>query len=208
MMRRRQTPHSRGFTLIELVVTIAVFALLLLAALPSLGTWTDNTRIRNVSGSLLDGLQLARAEAIRRNQNISFWLVSLDNPALLSNDCVLSSSSGSWVVSVNSPIGHCADEPSIDSSPMLVTGRPVGDAGGKVSVTAVQSAGSSTAANSVTFNGFGRIVNTTSAIGRIDITGTTSGRTYRNLRLIVSPAGQVRMCDPDSSVATNDPRRC
>lgn len=207
-MRSRRSPRSRGFTLIELVVTITVFALLLLAALPSLSTWTDNTRIRNVTGSLLDGLQLARAEAIRRNQNISFWLVSLDNPAVLSNDCALSNTSGSWVVSVNSPIGHCADAPSIDSSPMLVTGRAVGDAGGRVSVTAVLAAGSSTAANSVTFNGFGRLVNTTDAIGQIDITGPASGTSYRNLRLIVSPAGQVRMCDPDSGVATTDPRRC
>ncbi|OEZ28823.1 GspH/FimT family pseudopilin [Variovorax boronicumulans] len=207
-MHTRRSPRPRGFTLVELVVTIAVFALLLLAALPSLGTWTDNTRIRNVASSLLDGLQLARAEAIRRNQNVSFWLVSIDNPAVLSNDCTLSNTSGSWVVSVNSPIGHCADAPSTDSSPMLVTGRAVGDAGGRVSVTAVLAAGSSTAANSVTFNGFGRLVNTTDAIGQIDITGPASGTTYRNLRLIVSPAGQVRMCDPDSGVATTDPRRC
>ncbi|MNK66668.1 hypothetical protein D3C87_859910 [compost metagenome] len=206
-MRARRLPRSRGFTLVELVVTIAVFALLLFAALPSLGTWTDNTRIRNVASSLLDGLQLARAEAIRRNQNVSFWLVNIDNPAVLSNDCTLSNTSGSWVVSVNSPITHCADAPSIDSSPMLVTGRAVGDAGGRVSVTAVL-AGSTTAATSVTFNGFGRLVNTADAIGQIDITGPTSGTDYRNLRLLVSPAGQVRMCDPDSGIATTDPRRC
>lgn len=206
-MRARRSPRSRGFTLVELVVTIAVFALLLFAALPSLGTWTDNTRIRNVASSLLDGLQLARAEAIRRNQNVSFWLVNIDNPAVLSNDCTLSNTSGSWVVSVNSPITHCADAPSIDSSPMLVTGRAVGDAGGRVSVTAVL-AGSTTAATSVTFNGFGRLVNTADAIGQIDITGPTSGTDYRNLRLLVSPAGQVRMCDPDSGIATTDPRRC
>lgn len=206
-MRARRSPRSRGFTLVELIVTIAVFALLLFAALPSLGTWTDNTRIRNVASSLLDGLQLARAEAIRRNQNVSFWLVNIDNPAVLSNDCTLSNTSGSWVVSVNSPITHCADAPSIDSSPMLVTGRAVGDAGGRVSVTAVL-AGSTTAATSVTFNGFGRLVNTADAIGQIDITGPTSGTDYRNLRLLVSPAGQVRMCDPDSGIATTDPRRC
>ncbi|MDP9914700.1 type IV fimbrial biogenesis protein FimT [Variovorax boronicumulans] len=206
-MQARRSPRSRGFTLVELVVTIAVFALLLFAALPSLGTWTDNTRIRNVASSLLDGLQLARAEAIRRNQNVSFWLVNIDNPAVLSNDCTLSNTSGSWVVSVNSPITHCADAPSIDSSPMLVTGRAVGDAGGRVSVTAVL-AGSTTAATSVTFNGFGRLVNTADAIGQIDITGPTSGTDYRNLRLLVSPAGQVRMCDPDSGIATTDPRRC
>jgi len=206
-MRARHSSRSRGFTLIELLVTIAVFALILFAALPSLGTWTDNTRIRNVAGALQDGIQLARSEAIRRNQGISFWLVNIDNPAVLSNDCTLLSTSGSWVVSVNSPVGHCADAPSIDSSPMLVTGRPVGDAGGRVSVTAVQSASSSTAATTITFDGFGRIANS-GAIGQIDITGTTSGVNYRNLRVVVTPGGQVRMCDPDSGVASTDPRKC
>ena len=41
--------RQRGFSLIEIVVTIAVLALILFAALPSLGTWLDNTRIRNVA---------------------------------------------------------------------------------------------------------------------------------------------------------------
>ena len=205
-MRPRHSPRVRGFTLIELMVTIAVFALILFAALPSLGTWMDNTRIRNVAGSLQDGIQRARAEAIRRNQAISFWLVGIDKPSVLSNDCTLSNVSGSWVVSVNSPIAHCADAPSTTSSPMLVTGRPVGDAGGAVAVTAVQS-GSTTAATTVTFDGFGRIANS-GAIGQIDITGTASGVNYRNLRVVLTPGGQVRMCDPDPGVASTDPRKC
>ena len=64
--------RQRGFSMIEIVVTIAVLALLLFAAMPGLGTWLDNTRIRNVADSLQNGLQLARGEAVRRNQNVSF----------------------------------------------------------------------------------------------------------------------------------------
>jgi len=197
--------RQRGFTLIELVVTMAVLALLLLAAVPSMGRWLDNTRIRNVSDSLQGGLQLARAEAIRRNQNVTFWLVELNDPALLSADCTLSSRSGSWVVSVYSPARHCADAPSTDSSPMLVSGRPVGDAGGNVAVAAVQGDGSSPA-SSVSFDGFGRVTNA-DAIEQIDIAGPNPDANYRNLRIAVSSAGLVRMCDPRVSLAT-DPRRC
>lgn len=197
--------RQRGFSLIEIVVTIAVLALILFATMPNIGIWLDNTRIRNVADSLQNGLQIARGEAVRRNQNVSFWLVSMNDPGKLSNDCALSSSSGSWVVSVNSPISHCADAPSIISSPMIVTGRAVGDSGGKVSVTAVQSDGT-TAGNSVTFNGFGRVANA-DPIQKIDVTGTGTGVTYRNLRIAISSAGQVRMCDPAVSDA-NDPRKC
>jgi type IV fimbrial biogenesis protein FimT len=200
--------RQRGFSLIELVVTIAVLALMLFAVMPSIGTWLDNTRIRNVAASLQNGLQLARGEAVRRNQSVSFWLVSLNDPTTLSNDCMLSNTSGSWVVSVNSPLGHCADAPSTTSSPMIVTGRPVGDVGGRVSVTAVQSDGA-TAGTAVTFNGFGRIDATANTpIAQIDVTGTNTSTNYRKLRIAVTPAGQVRMCDPDPSVAATDPRKC
>jgi len=197
--------RQRGFSLIEIVVTIAVLALLLFAALPSLGTWLDNVRIRNVADSLQNGLQLARGEAVRRNENVSLWLVSLEDPSVLANDCTLSATSGSWVVSVYSPLKHCGDPPSTISSPKLVTGRAVGDGGGNVGVAAVQS-DLSTGGVSVTFNGFGRIANA-DAIRQIDVTGTGSGVSYRDLRIAITPAGQVRMCDPKVS-DSNDPRKC
>lgn len=198
--RRREL----GFSLIEVVVTMAVLALILFAAVPSIGAWVDNTRIRNVADSLQNGLQMARGEAVRRNQNISLWLVAMDDPAVLSNDCAPSSASGSWVISINSPIGHCADAPSTTSSPMLVTGRPAAD-GGRVAVTALQS-DASTAATSVTFDGFGRVVNA-DAIRRIDVRGISDGASHRNLRLDLSAGGQIRMCDP--AVTTDgDPRKC
>ncbi|HVK51740.1 hypothetical protein D3C87_903290 [compost metagenome] len=200
------TVRQRGFTLVELVVTIAVLALILFAAMPSIGSWLENTRIRNVADSLQNGLQLARGEAVRRNQSVSLWLVSLNDPAVLSDDCSLSGASGAWIVSVNSPVGHCADAPSTNSSPMIVTGRASGDSGGRVSVAAVQSADGSTEGTRVTFNGFGRVANT-DAIGQIDVTGTTTGA--RALRIVVSPSGSVRMCEPaivDS--AAKDPRKC
>lgn len=199
--------RQRGFTLVELVVAIAVLGLIMFAILPSIGTWLDNTRIRNVAASLQNGLQLARGEAVRRNQNVSFWLVSLNDPSTLSNDCTLSNTSGSWVVSVNSPIGHCADAPSTISSPMIVTGRAVGDAGGRVSVKAVQADG--TSGTAVTFNGFGRIDATANTpIAKIDVTGTSATTNYRALRIAITAAGQVQMCDPDTSVAAGDPRKC
>lgn len=197
--------QQRGLTLIEMAVTLAVMALLLFAAAPNIGAWIDNTRIRNAADSLQSGLQLARGEAVRRNQSVTFWLVSSDDPSKLDNSCALSNTSGSWVVSLLSPAGNCgATDP--DAAPMIVTGRPVGDGGGSVAITAVQSDGS-TAATQITFNGFGRIANTADAINRINVTGTRDDVEYRHLRLEVSSAGLVRMCDPRVTNDT-DPRLC
>jgi type IV fimbrial biogenesis protein FimT len=190
---------QRGFTLVELVVAMAVLALILFAAMPSIGNWLDNTRVRNTADSIQIGLQTARAEAIRRNQNMSLWLVALNDPGTLDNDCTLSDSSGSWVVSINSPLANCGQPPSTQVSPMIVTGRAVGG-GRPVTVAALQS--DATAANSVTFDGFGRVTGTGS-ISRINVSGSAT----RNLRIEISTAGAIRLCDVAAS-SSNDPRKC
>lgn len=197
--------QQQGFSVIEVMVTITVMALMLFVAMPSLGSWMDNTRIRNASEALQNGLQTARAEAVKRNQSISFHLVSLTDPAVMDNSCTLSASGGSWVVSVDSPATKCGSGPSTTVAPKIVEARTAADAGGRVKVAGVQADGT-TAADTVTFNGFGRVINA-APLTRIDITGLASGTRYRNLRLEITAAGAVRMCDPKVTVA-NDPRKC
>jgi type IV fimbrial biogenesis protein FimT len=196
--------RERGFNLIELMVTVAILALLMVAAMPSLGTWLDNTRIRNQADSVMGGLQAARAEAVRTNQQVSFWLVgSSSAPAALDDTCALSGSSSSWVVSVASPATHCGTWRT--TPPTIFLGRAMGGDNTKVSVSAQTFGATPTAATTVTFNGFGRVANST-PIGRIDL-GGKGGGTYRNLRVVVSPSGSVSLCDPAVSSST-DPRKC
>lgn len=211
MTPARTVGHSqKGFTIIEMAVTMAIFGFLLAAAMPSIGVWMDNIRIRNVAESIQNGLQAARAEAVRRNQPVTLWLVSLDNPSTMSDSCDMSSLSGSWVVSVNAPNGRCGSAPSATESPMIVTSHAVGSAGPMVSVNALQSDGV-TAATAVTFNGFGRMVDKdplgNTPIAQVDITGLIPGTEYRFLSIRISPSGMVRMCDPRVTDAT-DPRIC
>ncbi|WP_280817503.1 GspH/FimT family pseudopilin [Variovorax sp. TBS-050B] len=193
---------QRGLTIIELVVTIAVLALILALAMPSIGTWMDNTRIRNTTEALQNGLLAARTEAIRRNQNVSFFLVTLNDAGTMDNTCALSTESGSWVISVSSPAGKCASAPSTTDAPMIVDRRTVRDGGGGVKVTADNSM--------VTFNSFGRVVSAAGAsLTQVEVTGVKDGTHYRNLRVNVTPSGAVRMCDPNvPSTATTDPRLC
>ncbi|HSC96118.1 MAG TPA: GspH/FimT family pseudopilin [Burkholderiales bacterium] len=62
--------RSAGFTLIELMITIVILAILLYVALPNFAVWMQNTQIRTAGEAILNGMQLARAEAIRRNVNV------------------------------------------------------------------------------------------------------------------------------------------
>lgn len=56
---------SAGFTLIELVITFAIMALLLLAATPFARSWIDSNRQLMVQSQLLEGIGQARALAMR-----------------------------------------------------------------------------------------------------------------------------------------------
>ena len=61
------------------MVAVAILAILLTAVLPSFKVWIQNAKIRTATESLKNGLQLARVEAIRRNQGVIFSLVGTDS---------------------------------------------------------------------------------------------------------------------------------
>lgn len=65
MSRTRSTEHS-GFTLIELMVTVAVLALLMTIAAPSFRDILESQRMRAAAFDLMADLTLARNEALKR----------------------------------------------------------------------------------------------------------------------------------------------
>ncbi|HRN61247.1 MAG TPA: GspH/FimT family pseudopilin [Luteimonas sp.] len=66
-------PRSRqpGFTLIELMVTLAVAGILAVVAVPAMTSLINGNRLAGTSGDLTASLQLARSEAIRRNARVT-----------------------------------------------------------------------------------------------------------------------------------------
>lgn len=67
--RHRQV--SRGFTLIELIITIALVAVILGLGVPSLTGMLRDNAIVAITNELVADLQFARSEAIKRNQPVS-----------------------------------------------------------------------------------------------------------------------------------------
>lgn len=61
----------RGFTAIELMVTISILAILLGIAAPSFASFTANQRLRAASFDLRTDLILARNEALKRNRSVT-----------------------------------------------------------------------------------------------------------------------------------------
>lgn len=72
--RRRAQPGGRavgGFTLIELMVTIFVAAILLAIAIPSFRHLIASTTLSSTSNDLMSALKYARTEAINRGDRIA-----------------------------------------------------------------------------------------------------------------------------------------
>jgi type IV fimbrial biogenesis protein FimT len=67
---------QRGMTLIELMIGLAIAAILLLLAAPSYRDFIANTNVRNAAENTVVGLRRANAEAVKRNAPVQFSLVA------------------------------------------------------------------------------------------------------------------------------------
>lgn len=64
--------HQRGFTLVELMVTLAVLVVLTAVAVPSFRSITLSNRLTTNANELVGAIQTARMEAIKRNARTQF----------------------------------------------------------------------------------------------------------------------------------------
>ena len=62
---------NKGFTLFELIVTVAVLAILAMIAAPSMVNLIKSSKIKTASSAIVDFMQQARSEAIRTGRPVT-----------------------------------------------------------------------------------------------------------------------------------------
>ena len=187
---------TRGYSLVELAIALVLFGFLMALAYPNLSSWLTNLKIRATAEKIQSGLQFARSEALRKNTPVSFYFVDG-----LSNSCALSAIGSSGIVAQMSPAGACGAAPSDTDAPRILRKELLSEGATTISAT-----DGVLAKSSVTFNGMGRVVTTSSWFSRVEVDAGPQD-SNRKMRIQISAGGRIRLCDPAvSSVA--DARRC
>jgi type IV fimbrial biogenesis protein FimT len=141
--------HPRGFTLIEMLITLAVGSILLALAVPAFRTFLQNDRLMTGSSALSMALYAARAEAIKEDTSVQ----------------ICASANGTSCSGANTwETGWIVLSTAAGATPVQVAGaQPTG--------TTVRAG----AVNTVTFSSTG-LSNTAAAFKLCDVRGPTQAR--------------------------------
>jgi type IV fimbrial biogenesis protein FimT len=195
-----------GVSLIEVIIGLAIMALLLVLGVPQYATFLANARLKTTTDTLASGLNLARAEAVKRNARVEFVLTDEEPIAAVVNALAPSTTGINWVVrewvptsaSYNFIEGKAGAEGSgrVDATSIVITPVTAGTFDGRVTFTGFGSLASAQAIQFQITNPSGGACDTTAVRGPM-----------RCLNINVSPGGQIRVCDPKVTAA-KDTRAC
>jgi type IV fimbrial biogenesis protein FimT len=207
--------RTAGFTLIEMVVAIGIFALLVALTVPTMQVWIANTKVRAVADALQNGVRLAQAESLRRSRQVVFALTT--NTAPQPGTFTAVANGTYWAIQTIPAMTDGSEQPVVVNTGVLTS------AGSNVTITG-QAA--------ICFNSVGRlIVNTATATGvgaactvpaagvnsstvptlnyKINLTKTDgTALADHPLQVEVALGGQVHLCDPTQTLSNSNPYGC
>lgn len=181
-----QTRTHCGFTLIELMVTLAIVAVLMMVGVPSFVQFQRNSELTSQTNSLVAALNAARTEAMKRNTNA--FVV----PGGSANKW-----SDGWVVFADTDRSGVSYDATKD---FTVLTQPAVPAYFKVSGTGT----AKETPSYVMYNSSGYPFSTAGAFGAVTITLERNDLTGADLleqtrRIKIAKTGRVRTCKPVSS---------
>lgn len=166
-----------GFTLIEMMITITVAAILLAVAIPSFQTTINNLRVVTQTNELVTDLILAKSEAIKRGAPVSAcvrnaagtgcagagtwdtgWLIFTD----ANSDGIVTTAAGDTILKVHEALSTGSTISSTFTSPVYITYSAMGSL-------------SATGTFQLCRSGYnGRVITIQAATGRTNIAPTTT----------------------------------
>jgi type IV fimbrial biogenesis protein FimT len=190
---------ARGFTIIEVMIALAIVAMLLMFVGPSSAVWIQNTKLRSAAESVAHGLQMARIEAMKRNTVVNFQMTDANSSA--------------WQVCLYDAINNvCFATPGA-----ILAQRDASEDGSATKLGADTTLSDPTngllpglnVPGGTAFDYYGRLAATApNNVMRIDVRNLAlAAAEERRLVVFINQGGQIRVCDPRLSIAVN-PQGC
>ena len=179
----KKTWHVRGFTIIELMVTVAIAAILLTVAAPSYTTFIRNSQLSDAVGEFMAAANAARGNAIK--QGIKTYLVPTTGTDWSTGWYVFSDGNWDGVYTASDP------------KDVLVMQSPPPN----TILTVTTPTASTLASGYLIFNGSGYPKTTSGGFGagRLKIANGTT----RAIIISINATGRVRSCVENTTTCTD-----
>jgi type IV fimbrial biogenesis protein FimT len=189
---------AKGFTILELLVAMAILGILLTVAVPSMGSFSANQELIGAAEQIYGHLQQMRTESIARSNTMvakfaangtTTWTYGLSS----NFNCDLTQTTATGT---NACITVVSDG---DSTYQGVNGAT--DTGDLVLSRFTSSDFDTVKVDVSGFSSSSQVVfraprGTAAAVGQVNLTGSNG----KKLRLAVNVLGKIRLCTPDGSV--------
>lgn len=206
----------RGFSLIELVIAVAIMGVLLSLALPSFSAYLRNVKLRSAAETFLSGIHLARSEAVRMNNSVEFLLTAADPLPANVATATASTAGRNWMVRTADGVTFIDGKFGIEGSGSAVASGITMKINDTVSPADTDpDPPPATLVSSIVFDGLGRTSLASTAVfkfndpaaGRCVTDPGPPAGIVRCLRVMVAVGGTARICDP-AATAAGDSRGC
>lgn len=179
--QRLRRPPALGFTLIELMVTLVLLAVLLTLSAPSFIAYQRNAELTSAANSFVAALSAARSEAMKRQ--VRAFVIPLSGTNWASG----------WQVFVDVDSSVTSSSIAPGTGDMIVTQQSALQNGVVVASSSFPVAGSTAY---VMFNGNGSmtLLDKTFQRGSLELSNGSESR-----RIIANPEGRLRVCKPSET---------
>ena len=178
---------SRGFTLIEMLIAVALIGIISAATLPGFAGFLNGQKVNLAANNVYTAMQLTKSSAIQQNSRVAL---------------VFDSTRGSWCIfdrNIEPSSTTCSWTSNALETGVLrkhIEPMPTG-----LTIAVLPAS-----ANQITYDGLGRVVPNSDASATITNVAVTMPRDPGRANSVQLNNGLVRLCDPLKAVG--DPQAC